>query len=121
MGNRFTRLSWNITDLLCRHADRIGGGLEAAIVSAFFTTALLSFPGLLNHPAAYAVTWAAGIWLWQRFTRFTTISAQGETGAIPYHTVITVFILGVIFLSFFLSPVSADGQRVKLARLILGV
>ncbi len=106
---------------LCRAAEPITGGAESAIFGAFLTTMLLSFYGLLGSPMLYAGCFAASTIVFihligvPRIAPTTQAPAEGPRF---YYYAIGGIVLGLVLLACFMSPDSADEQRVKLARMV---
>lgn len=107
-----------------RGVEAIPHNLQALIFGAFSTSVALSFFNALNQPLLYAVVFALSSFAFASFDRSVktsphTLAHYPSNDFIPSILIISGCLL--VLLAFFMMPISDDGQRIKLARIIMGV
>jgi hypothetical protein len=105
------------------YADKISCLIEGFIYASFLTATLLSFPSQLGNPYMFAAMLGLTCWVVCRLIPTTSgtqplIISHGER---TYVLIILTSLGMLLFFSLFTAPISSDGQRIKLARIIMNV
>ena len=115
--------SFSFFPSLLTRAPQLTAALESLIIAGFFSTLLLSFYGWMGKPWLFALAMlalAACTYRVMAPARHTCKIADAPWPVFERRLIIGL-LLFFVFLSFFITPGSSDGNRIKLTRMLLGV